>query len=94
MPLRFEPRGGAGYSSAGLADRIVTDPVPYGQCLAALGLSWRERVASGQPIDLPVLDLGPAIVLLLPGETYVEYQCRPRRSGPMRSSWPSATGNW
>ena len=30
VPLRFEPRGGAGYSSAGLADRIVTDPVPYG----------------------------------------------------------------
>ncbi len=74
VPLRFEPRHGPGYSTADLTERIVTDPEPYGQCLAAMGLSWRLRAETGQPIDLPVLDLGRAIVVLLPGEAYVEYQ--------------------
>jgi len=74
VPLRFEPRQGPGYSIAELTERIVSDPDPYGQCLAAMGLSWRLRTETGQPIDLPVLDLGRAIVLLLPGEAYVEYQ--------------------
>ena len=27
-----------------------------------------------QPIDIPAIDFGPAAFLLLPGETYVEYQ--------------------
>ena len=49
---------GPGYSEADLIDDR-NDPKPYGQCLAAMGLSWRRRnVASGEPIDLPVLDLG------------------------------------
>lgn len=74
VPLRFEPRGDAGFTEADLTRRLADDPKPFGQCLAALGLSWRSRVASGQPVDLPVLDLGPAVVALLPGESYVEYQ--------------------
>ena len=39
-----------------------------------MGLSWRQRCERGQPVDLPVIDLGPAQLLLLPGESYVEYQ--------------------
>jgi hypothetical protein len=31
-------------------------------------------VAAGHPIDVPCLDLGCAVLLLLPGESYVEYQ--------------------
>ena len=82
VPLWFEPRQGPGYSEADLIDRIVNDPEPYGQCLAAMGLSWRRRNESARPIDLPVLDLGRAIVALLPGETYVEYQLLARRLRP------------
>jgi hypothetical protein len=47
---------------------------PFDQCLAAMGLSWRRRLAGHQPVDLPMLDLGDALIVLLPGETYVEYQ--------------------
>ena len=47
-----------------------------------MGLSWRLRTETGQPIDLPVLDLGPVIVLLLPGEAYVEYQLLAQRLRP------------
>jgi hypothetical protein len=74
IPLRFELRSDAGFTKDELTARLRDDPRPFGQCLAALGLSWRERVESGQTVDLPVLDLGPAVLLLLPGECYVEYQ--------------------
>ena len=67
VPLRFEPRSDAGFTKEDLTARLTSDVRPFGQCLAALGLSWRERVESGQTVDLPVLDLGPAVVLLLPG---------------------------
>ena len=42
--------------------------------LAALGLSWQQRVAAGRPIEVPCLDLGPAQFMLMPGETFVQYQ--------------------
>ncbi len=74
VPLRFEPRGGPGQTAADLAARIGGDGTPFDKCLAALGLSWRRRLERGQPVDLPVLDLGDALIVLLPGETYVEYQ--------------------
>ncbi|MFV0443771.1 MAG: hypothetical protein ACK5Q5_09395 [Planctomycetaceae bacterium] len=40
---------------------------------AAMGLSCWERVQSGQPIDLVCLDVGPAQVVLFPGESFVGY---------------------
>ena len=54
--------------------RLKDDPKPFGQCLAAMGLSWRKRCAAGQPIDVPSIDFGPAQLLLLPAESYVEFQ--------------------
>ncbi|MGH2465116.1 MAG: hypothetical protein ACRDGI_06615 [Candidatus Limnocylindrales bacterium] len=72
--LRFEPRTGAGHTPADLESRLANDEAPFDQCLAALALSWQQRTGAGRPIDLPVLDLGSAILVLLPGEAYVEYQ--------------------
>jgi hypothetical protein len=45
-------------------------------------LSWQERTRAGRPIDLPVLELGPAVLVLLPGEAYVEYQLLAQRLRP------------
>ena len=59
-----------------------TDPKPFGQCLAALGLSWRKRAEARRPIDVPVLDFGPAHLLLLPGEMYVEFQLMAQKLRP------------
>lgn len=42
--------------------------------LAAMGLSSLRRVQSGQPIDFPCLDFGPAQLVLFPGESFVAYQ--------------------
>jgi hypothetical protein len=47
-----------------------------------MGLSWRQRCERGQPVDLPVIDLGPAQLLLLPGESYVEYQLAAQKMRP------------
>lgn len=41
---------------------------------AAMTLSSRRRVTSGQPIDFPCLDFGPAKMVLFPGESFVGYQ--------------------
>src|SRR5439155_15769164 len=46
----------------------------FDHCLAAMGLSWRKRADQGQKIDVPCLDLGPAQIVQMPGESYVEYQ--------------------
>jgi len=73
-PIRFAARSGAEFTEAALTKRLTTDPKPFGQCLAALGLSWRKRVAAGVPVDLPVLDFGGAVLAVLPAEAYVEFQ--------------------
>ena len=41
---------------------------------AAMGLSTRQRLSDGHKIDVPCLDLGPAQIVLLPGEAFVGYQ--------------------
>lgn len=74
VALRLEPRNHAGFTVPDLAARLRTDKRPFGQCLAALGLSWRKRADAGLSIDLPAIDFGAAQLLLLPGESYVEYQ--------------------
>jgi len=43
LPLMLEPRSDAGFSKQDLEKRLRTDLKPFGQCLAALGLSWRKR---------------------------------------------------
>jgi hypothetical protein len=74
VSLKLEARSGKGFSEAELMDRLKNDPRPFGQCLAALGLSWRKRVEARKPIDLPVIDFGPALFAIMPAESYVEYQ--------------------
>jgi hypothetical protein len=74
VQFTLTPRTSDGFSVEELQKRLTTDARPFGQCLAALGLSWHKRASAGTPIDLPVLDFGPAQLLLLPGESYVEYQ--------------------
>lgn len=78
----LKPRDGAGFSVADLRRRLKEDRQPFGQCLAALGLSWRQRCDAGHKLDLPVLDLGAAQLLLLPGEAYVEYQLLAQKLRP------------
>jgi hypothetical protein len=77
-PLSLKPR----FSDDELQKRLESDVRPFGQCLAALGLSWRRRCQAGQPIDVPALDLGKAVLVLLPGESYVEFQLLAQKLRP------------
>lgn len=49
---------------------------------AAMGLSTRGRLQDGHKIDVPCLDLGPAQIVLLPGEAFVGYQLLAQRLRP------------
>lgn len=50
--------------------------------LAAMGLSSRRRIARGQAIDMPCIDLGPAQIVLQPGEAFVGYQLMAQQIRP------------
>jgi hypothetical protein len=82
VPLRLEPRDGPGFTVEDLTKRLTTDPKPFGQCLAALGLSWRKRADAGHRIEVPVLDFGVAQLVLMPAESYVEYQLLAQKIRP------------
>lgn len=82
VPLTLEARSTTGFSTDELTARLKSDPKPFGQCLAALGLSWRKRVEAGRPIDVPVLDFGGAVLTLLPAESYVEFQLLAQKQRP------------
>lgn len=82
VAFRLEPRQQAGFTVPELTKRLMTDQRPFGQCLAALGLSWRQRADAGLKLDLPAIDFGVAQLLLLPGESYVEYQLLAQKQRP------------
>lgn len=74
VPLRLPVRSGKGFTEADLTKRLKEDPKAFGQCLSALGLSWRKRAEAGRPIDVCALDFGGTAYVLLPAESFVEYQ--------------------
>jgi hypothetical protein len=82
VPLRLEPRDGPGFTAADLEQTLATDPHPFRQCLAALGLSWRKRIDAGHGLEVPALDFGFAQLVLLPGEAYVEFQLAAQEARP------------
>ncbi len=75
VPVTLAPRDAPEpFTVAGATKLLAADQKPFTQCLAAMNLSWRQRAATGQPIDIPAVDFGPAQFLLLPAEIYVEFQ--------------------
>ena len=61
-----------------------TNATRWQRISAALGLSWRQRVDRGEPIDVPCLDLGKggALFSILPAECFVGYQLAAQRLRP------------
>jgi hypothetical protein len=84
-PLFLPPRDGGKFTVAQM-QRILADEQAsrWQRISAALGLSWRERVAAGRPIDVPCLDLngGQALFVVLPGEAFVGYQLAAQKLRP------------
>ncbi|MSU57125.1 MAG: hypothetical protein EXS35_02910 [Pedosphaera sp.] len=61
-----------------------TNAARWKRISAALGLSWRQRVTAGVPIDVPGLDFnrGQALFSILPAECFVGYQLAAQRLRP------------
>jgi len=59
-----------------------TSTTIFNRNLAAMGLSWRARHAAGIPIDICAIDFGAAQFLLMPAESFVEYQLAAQRLRP------------
>ena len=75
VPLRLEPRNEPeDFTVEGSQKLLGPQSKPFAQCLAAMNLAWRKRADAGHKLDVPVVDFGPAQFLLLPAESYVEYQ--------------------
>jgi hypothetical protein len=80
-PLRLEPRDTPGFTVDDLT-KLLSHTDPRKQSLAALGLSWRKRADAGHKLIVPAIDFGNAQLVLLPGESYVEYQLLAQRLRP------------
>ena len=81
-PLQLPLRNEGHFTPAELQAAVQNKDNPQRAELAALGLSWAERVERQQPIDVPAIDLGGAVLVLLPGEMYVEYQLLAQKLRP------------
>ena len=76
-PLTLPARSDGDFSPERMR-ALLADPQAgkWTRISAALGLSWQKRLETGQPIDVPCLDLGDGAVqfMVMPAETFVGYQ--------------------
>ncbi|MBP9902917.1 MAG: hypothetical protein KBH45_15760 [Verrucomicrobia bacterium] len=61
-----------------------TNATRWKRITAALGLSWRQRVEAGRPIEVPCMDvnMGAAQFAIFPAEGFVGYQLAAQRLRP------------
>jgi hypothetical protein len=82
QPVHLQPRESSGFTIPDLEKKLTPEAAPFDQCRAAMGWSWQKRFNSGRPIAIPCIDLGVAQWLLLPGESYVEFQLAAQQMSP------------
>jgi hypothetical protein len=73
--MNLVPRKSAGFSHEDMLKKLGDASSPYlPRAEAALGLSWLARCDQGRAIDVPAVDFGGAHLVLLPAESFVQYQ--------------------
>ena len=79
LPFRSDEQ----YTAAALR-RTLNDPKldERTRILAAMGLASRQRIESGHKISVPCLDFERALLVSLPGESFVGYQLMAQRLRP------------
>jgi hypothetical protein len=84
--LVFQPRKDAKYSQQELNRLLASDTTPRRERLdAALGISWLRRLARRESIDIPAVDFGPAAIIVLPAEAFVQYQLWAQQAAPQKT---------
>ena len=83
IPLTLPIKESAGFRRTDLEAVLKSESSSFDEKVrVAYALSWRKRCESGRPLDLPVLDFGSVMLLLLPGEPFVEYQLFAQQQRP------------
>lgn len=80
--LRLPARDTGDFTLAAMQATLAnTNAARWQRISAALGLSWRQRVAAGRPIDVPCINVntGAAQFAILPAESFVGFQLAAQR---------------
>lgn len=81
--LNFLPRRTKGFSVPEMRAVLEDAKAPRRNRLdAALGLSWYRRLERKQAIDVPAIHFGPASIVLVPAEAFVQYQLWAQENRP------------
>ncbi len=77
-------------------EKVLLDEkaIPRERARAARDIAYAKRVSSGQTIDLTSLRIGPAVMLDLPGESFIEYQLAAQQMRPDRFVCTAAYGDY
>ncbi len=83
VPLRLPFRRDEPFTAPALR-RVLENPrqPQRNRILAAMSLATRKRLQEQPALDFPCVELGPARLLLFPGETFVGYQLLAQRMAP------------
>ncbi|MBI2424260.1 MAG: DUF2920 family protein [Candidatus Hydrogenedentes bacterium] len=75
-------------------EQVLNDAAakPFQRNLAAMGLSWRKHHAERPEIEAPAIDFGQGIFVLMPAESFVEYQIMAQRMRPDRMVFVAGYG--
>jgi hypothetical protein len=91
VALPLSPR----YHVKDLEARVAGKGLPVAERLrAARNLVWARRCAAGEKLDLACLWVGPAWVLHMPGELFVEYQLAAQKMRPGAPVLMAAYGDY
>jgi hypothetical protein len=83
------------YSAKDLEARVADGKLPVADRLRdARNLAWVRRCEAGHKIDLACLKIGPAYVLHMPGELFVEYQLVAQKMRPDNPVMMAAYGDY
>lgn len=83
--LRLPARDSGDFTLAAMQATLAnTNATRWKRISAALGLSWRQRVDAGRPIDVPcvALNAGATQFAILPAESFVGFQLAAQRLRP------------
>jgi hypothetical protein len=85
VDVTFTPRSEPQFSEAALRREMADPSLPAAKRLSsALALAWGERLRARPAVDLSCLRIGPADILHLPGEPFLEYQLHAQAARPDR----------
>jgi hypothetical protein len=83
------------YNSKDLQTRVADEKLPVAERLRnARTLVWTRRCEAGDTIDLACLHIGPAYVLHMPGELFIEYQLAAQQMRPNSPVLMAAYGDY